>query len=305
MHPDLAVAVVSNCSCSERRRAANRANAQKSTGPRTAEGKAAVAGNAVTHGLRAERVIVVAETKPSRRRAFEEFAEALRRELKPVGVMQSIVFDRIAILAWKLKTLPAVERRMLRDDRAERRKLYQERYERVGDAAEPIAPGELSETALVARWFHNGRGDAGNCYATLRRYEAGIERSFYRACAELKRLREDAAESEDAEPERAEAEPLAEPEHTERVQESAERVQEGAAPPESHSAEQSQDPEPAGEAQVPARDEVATEPVGRPLLADIDANASITSRGDVSIRARAASRPGVGDVPVERVARVE
>ena len=36
---------------SERRRAANRANAGKSTGPRTAAGKAGVAKNACRHGL--------------------------------------------------------------------------------------------------------------------------------------------------------------------------------------------------------------------------------------------------------------
>ena len=37
---------------------ANRANAQKSTGPRTAEGKAKVAPNAIKHGLLAEQVVV-------------------------------------------------------------------------------------------------------------------------------------------------------------------------------------------------------------------------------------------------------
>jgi hypothetical protein len=211
MHPDLAIALVSDCS--ERRVAANRANAQKSTGPRTAEGKAIIAGNAVKHGLRSERV---AEKSTTRRRAFEEFAEALRRELKPVGVMQSFVFERVAALAWKLKSMPAVEQRMLRDDRAKRRELYAERYERIGDAATPIAPGELSSVSLLARWFHSGRGDAGNCYATLRRYEAGIERSFYRACAELKRLREAAEHEEDDLAERSQA-----PERTGPAQETA------------------------------------------------------------------------------------
>ena len=47
---------------------ANRANAQKYTGPQTAEGKATVAQNAVTHGLLAR---AAAETTPSRlRRRF-------------------------------------------------------------------------------------------------------------------------------------------------------------------------------------------------------------------------------------------
>jgi len=40
---------------------ANRLNAQKSTGPHTAEGKAAVAQNAVKHGLLAREVVIKGE----------------------------------------------------------------------------------------------------------------------------------------------------------------------------------------------------------------------------------------------------
>ena len=40
---------------------ANRLNAQKSTGPRTAEGKAAASQNAAKHGLLAEQVVIKGE----------------------------------------------------------------------------------------------------------------------------------------------------------------------------------------------------------------------------------------------------
>ena len=40
---------------------ANRANAQKSTGPRTPEGKAKVAQNALKHGLLAKQAVVAGE----------------------------------------------------------------------------------------------------------------------------------------------------------------------------------------------------------------------------------------------------
>ena len=40
---------------------ANRANAKKSTGPVTFKGKSKVAGNAITHGLSAEKHVIVGE----------------------------------------------------------------------------------------------------------------------------------------------------------------------------------------------------------------------------------------------------
>ena len=49
--------------CSEARIAANRANARKSTGPKTPEGKAISRANALKHGLCAN--VVVPETRPS------------------------------------------------------------------------------------------------------------------------------------------------------------------------------------------------------------------------------------------------
>ena len=57
---------------SEARIAANRLNAQKSTGPRTAEGKAVVAQNAVKHGLLAREGLLRGEDR-------EEYESTARR----------------------------------------------------------------------------------------------------------------------------------------------------------------------------------------------------------------------------------
>ena len=55
---------------------ANRSNSTKSTGPRTAEGKARVRLNAVKHGLRAEQVVVLGgPTADSRQRRDRQGAQ--------------------------------------------------------------------------------------------------------------------------------------------------------------------------------------------------------------------------------------
>jgi len=84
---------------SERKRAANRANARKSTGPRTAAGKARVSLNALTHGMTAHACVLPFENADH----FEKFAQALRADLEPVGFLQTLMAERLIELAWKLR----------------------------------------------------------------------------------------------------------------------------------------------------------------------------------------------------------
>lgn len=86
-------------SVSDRKRAANRANAKKSTGPRTPEGKARVSLNALTHGLTAHAAVLPLENPDH----FEKFAWALRADLRPSGFLQTLLAERIIDLAWKLR----------------------------------------------------------------------------------------------------------------------------------------------------------------------------------------------------------
>ena len=75
---------------SERQTAANRANALRSTGPKTPEGKAAVRLNAVQHGLLARDAVLPGEAAD----AFEDLSNEVWAELSPVG--QSRNFSWIA-----------------------------------------------------------------------------------------------------------------------------------------------------------------------------------------------------------------
>ena len=65
---------------------ANRSNAQKSTGPRTPEGKAVVAQNAVRHGLCAERVVIQGEDPGE----FELYRDRTMSELRKQQVLREL-----------------------------------------------------------------------------------------------------------------------------------------------------------------------------------------------------------------------
>jgi hypothetical protein len=78
--------------------AANRRNAKKSTGPRTAKGKEAVSQNAFKHGLFVKKAVVRDENQEE----YDMHREALMAELLPVGRMESFLAERVVNLSWRI-----------------------------------------------------------------------------------------------------------------------------------------------------------------------------------------------------------
>ena len=78
---------------------ANRRNAQKSTGPRTEEGKAASSRNAIRHGLASAQLILFDE----RREDFEHFYDDLRTAHAPSDAAEDGLVERIAMASWRLR----------------------------------------------------------------------------------------------------------------------------------------------------------------------------------------------------------
>jgi hypothetical protein len=85
--------------------AANIANAQHSTGPRTPEGQARSSQNARTHGLTARDLIVAADERDE----FEELLSGYQSGVKPQGAIQQTLFDELVGAAWNLRRVRRME----------------------------------------------------------------------------------------------------------------------------------------------------------------------------------------------------
>jgi hypothetical protein len=83
---------------SEKQHEANCRNAQHSTGPTTSEGKAAVRLNALIYGLRARTLIIPGEN----REEYELHYGTLVAELQPVGEIERMQVQQMAIAHWIL-----------------------------------------------------------------------------------------------------------------------------------------------------------------------------------------------------------
>ena len=90
---------------SELQIAANRLNAQSSSGPRTEEGKARSRMNAVKHGLTAQAGLLAHEDPGE----FASLSEAVMAEFRPGSALEDELVERIASVLWRLRRVPAFE----------------------------------------------------------------------------------------------------------------------------------------------------------------------------------------------------
>jgi hypothetical protein len=161
--------------------AANRLNAQKSTGPRTGAGKAVVAQNAVRHGLLAQQRVIRGEDPGE----FEFYRQQMLGELNPAGAMESMLAERVVGLAWRLRRAERIAAQvfnsMLSKDAANsgQKRLRSTLPKEVAEEEENLALGRV-----VVTDFANYR-----VQDRLGLYERRIEHSLYKTMAELQKLR--------------------------------------------------------------------------------------------------------------------
>jgi hypothetical protein len=134
----------------DRRKITSPQNAKKSTGPKTPEGKAAAALNAMKFGVYSEVTLAGGEDEAE----FLGFAKRMRTDLAPIGEVEQTLADRIISTAWRLRRIVGVEALTFDHEK---------------------------------HWPNVFSGYTGERMARLNRHEASLERSLHRNMHELQR----------------------------------------------------------------------------------------------------------------------
>ena len=166
---------------------ANRRNAQKSTGPRTPQGKAAVSQNAVKHGLLTRQNVISSESQAD----FDLYREQMLAELAPAGPMESMLAERIVTLSWRLKRAGRIQNQTIDALHADNTssplsKLAQSLLFKNHDQSQDglaASATHLPLGRLAIKDFANAR-----VLDRLLMYERRIEHSLYKTILELQRL---------------------------------------------------------------------------------------------------------------------
>ena len=178
-----------NKTVSDKQRAANRANAAHSTGPRTPEGKARSAQNSRKHGFTASTFQVV------RIEDVDEIAN-LKADLvsvyQPENSQELFAIERIALAQQSLLRVARLESGLFTTclDQA----LDRDCQPIIPMSHELIGDGDIEITRAQNRNYALGEGfhrmvRQSNCWSLFLRYQAQAERHYRRAVEEFERLK--------------------------------------------------------------------------------------------------------------------
>ncbi|MBB64052.1 MAG: hypothetical protein CMO81_03220 [Waddliaceae bacterium] len=145
---------------SQRQITANRANAKRSSGPKSSRGKASSSQNALKHGALSQQIVIAGESIKD----YENLHEKLLEDLKPEGELERLLVDKITIYAWRLRRIIYIESAMFSD---------RLKYEHDSFASEKMFEGFTLQKL-----------------SAMNRYETAISRQFYRAAKQLQELQQ-------------------------------------------------------------------------------------------------------------------
>ena len=147
----------------EKRAAANRQNAAKSTGPRTPEGKAASSKNRLAHGLCSASLLLSGESSAD----FDALHQQLHQTFAPATPEETLLTDQLVEATWRLNRAHRVEARALNQ-------IHMITANRIMDfnrSNNTPAP-EISLATGLSEEDHQ------KTYATIQRYVTANERTY-------------------------------------------------------------------------------------------------------------------------------
>ena len=119
--------------------AANRVNALKSTGPTTEVGKVISSRNSLKHGLLAKEVVITAGAGAENREEFDVLLTDLSNQFKPVGTLEEMLVEKIAVAYWRLRRAHRYEVGLLRHELDDFKQKYY-------DAQLPYSTEKINKT---------------------------------------------------------------------------------------------------------------------------------------------------------------
>ena len=208
----------------KRQIAANRRNARRSTGPKTAAGKAASSANALRHGLAAARAVVLPDEDGE---AYARLRQGVIADLDPAGALQEALAQRIVVLLWRLDRAARLEAELFVHGRlaVQRKEVAASAVRESAAAGLTALLGEADGRRREARFQAKRaidadiraqapsaqvlveRQESAKTFDRLARHEGTLQRALNRTLEDFRGLRREAAPVVAAEAAPAEAEP--------------------------------------------------------------------------------------------------
>jgi hypothetical protein len=158
---------------------ANRLNAQKSTGPKTPEGKEKVSQNAITHGLCSTRPVLSTEDSVQ----YDQFRDDFFRRHTPEGALENVLAERAVNTFWRLRRASTFETLIVNSLLGQAIDAIKEKF-----AGNPnFRLSDLTSQDYLAVVVENDFSRE-HILERVQGYETKIERSYYRTLKELRKL---------------------------------------------------------------------------------------------------------------------
>lgn len=160
--------------------AANRRNAQLSTGPRSEEGKRWARRNALKHGILAQEVLITQGQGAEDPAEFDELLGGLRRDLAPVGMLEEMQVEKIAVCWWRQKRALKCEAGLVRRSFVPdlKPKMFEDLLSKLDPQPNPEREAIRDHLSLPL----------GDDLDRILRYETTIQRQLAYAMNQLERL---------------------------------------------------------------------------------------------------------------------